>query len=104
MTRDPDEFFHAHEFIDPDSGRKITINERTRYDAATQLNHILWRYEIEGVRKTIEREWSVRIYYPQELDYILETAGLKIEHKYGWFDTTPFASDLKRQIYICRKN
>ncbi len=103
LTRDPDEFFHSHEFIDTDSGRKITITERTRYDAATQLNNILWRYEIEGERKTIDREWSVRIFYPQELDYILETAGLKIEHKYGWFDKTPFGSDSKRQIYICRK-
>jgi len=103
LTRDPDEFFDSHEFKDPATGKTISITERTRYDAKTQINHILWRYKVADEDNVVDREWAVRIYFPQELDFILESCGFKIDQKYGWFDKSLFESNSRRQVFICSK-
>jgi len=46
----------------------------------------------------------MRIFYPKELDYLLETNGFKIIKKYGGFDFSDFTAESPEQIYICQKS
>ena len=72
-----------------------------RYDRATQVNHYyLFHRYVDGTEK--DGECSLRQFYPQEMDILLECNGFEIVHKFGKFDESPFESDSQRQIYVCR--
>lgn len=104
LDRDSGEHFPVHEFVDPESGDKVIVTETVNYDKASQINYVLWHYNIGGKEDAITNELNIRVFYPQEMDFIMESCGFEIVHKYGWFDKSPFESDSKRMVYICRKN
>lgn len=41
------------------------------------------------------------MYFPQELDALLEYNGLRIEAKYGAFDRRPFDAETGQQLIVC---
>ena len=86
------------EYTDPDSGKKVVISEKNRYEAATQINHISLIYQM-GEKRFI-KELNMRIFFPQELDALLKLNGFNIEAKYGDFDRGPFISDSPKQIIV----
>jgi hypothetical protein len=88
------------EYPDPDSDNRVVITETNRYDRASQINYITLHYKI-GDRE-ITHELNMRIFYPQELDALLFYNGFMIEHKYGDFDQSPFTSESKGQIVVCK--
>ena len=45
----------------------------------------------------------MRMYYPQELDVLLEFNGFSIEHKYGGYDRRPFDARAAIQLVVCGK-
>ena len=46
-------------------------------------------------------ELRMRLYFPQELDALLQLSGFAIEAKYGNYDDSPFASNTPKQLVIC---
>ena len=56
----------------------------------------------EGEEEVIEN-FSQRVYYPQELDYIVKFCGFEILDKLGDFDYAKFESDSETQILILKK-
>ncbi|RKX25209.1 MAG: hypothetical protein DRP47_10135 [Candidatus Zixiibacteriota bacterium] len=77
------------------------ITENNVYDPATQINHIKWYYKI-GDAEEIARELNMRILFPQEFDTLLHYNGFDIDEKIGDFDESPFESNSRHQIIICR--
>ena len=57
--------------IDPDVERATQLFEEARYDAATQVNHVTWRYEVDGVTDAWVDELPMRIFFPRELDALI---------------------------------
>ncbi len=48
-------------------------------------------------------ELNLRMFFPQELDAMLEYNGFSIEDKFGDYEETPFASSTELQLVICSK-
>jgi hypothetical protein len=58
-------------------------------------------YSIKN-KETIKK-LKLRMFFPQELDALLNYNGFKTDYKYGSFDEKPFNSDSNWQIVICHK-
>ncbi len=102
LMRDPNTHFPVAEYSDPEGHGHIAVTETSRYDHATQINHLKWYYSSSERREPTVVENNMRIFYPQELELLLHYHGFEIEQKYGNYDLTPFTSDSPKQIIVCR--
>ena len=101
LTRDSAQDYPVTEYEDAESGVRVVVTETSRYDPASQVKHIRWRFS--SARKTDDVvPLSLRIFYPQELDGLLEYNGFAIEHKYGTYGEDAFRGDSPKQIVVCR--
>lgn len=83
-------------------GERIVVTETARYDAATQIEHITWRYrQDDGVE--VERTLDLRMFFPQEFLGLLEANGFVVEAALGDFAGAHFSSAARRHIVICRR-
>ena len=101
LLREPNTLYPLTEYKRPD-GKTVTVTETVSYDAAAQLLHAFWHYQMEGGEAADVRPLDLRIFFPQELDALLTLSGFTIEAKYGSFGKAPFASASRQQIIVCR--
>jgi len=78
----------------------LTIVERNEYDTILQVNHIEWFYSYKN-EEWIEK-FDLRMYYPQELQTIIEMNGFTIHKAYGDHDFSTLESGSRFQIYECK--
>jgi SAM-dependent methyltransferase len=90
-------------YEDPDGRGRVTVTESNQYDSASQVNHITWYYSREGEGEFAAVPLKLRMFFPQEIDALLESNGFAIEEKYGDFEDTPFGSESQKQLIVCRK-
>ncbi|MFV0388662.1 MAG: class I SAM-dependent methyltransferase [Pyrinomonadaceae bacterium] len=98
LNRDPQVRYFVGEFKSAEGW--IVIEENVFYDAATQINHIHWHYRNQYEKQENTVTFTMRQFFPQELEYIFEKNGFTIEHKWGDFDESPFESRSAKQIII----
>lgn len=87
-------------YVDPYTKEETRLFEENHYDAATQLNRIVWIYATDAGET--RREMQMRIYFPAELDALLALNGLTIEAKYGDYDERPFDRKSGKQLIVAR--
>lgn len=80
-------------------GREVLIKQTMRYESATQINRIEWHYFINGDFHSTQN-LDMRLFFPQELDSYIESAGFNIVHKFGSFEEEAFTDDSEKQIYV----
>lgn len=85
-----------------EDGRHIQINQTMKYEDATQVNRIKWEHVVNGKHASFE-SLDMRMYYPQELDYIINTNDFEIANKYGNYSREQFDNDSPIQLLICKK-
>jgi SAM-dependent methyltransferase len=95
-----DERLPFSEYDAPDSGDHIVVTHTYRYERDTQIKRIVTYHTFPDGRE-VAGTLDMRMYYPQELDGLLELNGIRIEQKYGGFDRRPFGSDTGRQLVVC---
>lgn len=101
LTRPATTRYPVRTYLDPDGRGVITVTETNWYDRATQINHLTWYFHYEsGAEEQIT--WSMRMWFPQELDALLQYHGFRIAAKYGNYDATPFLSDSPHQLVVCK--
>ncbi len=83
-------------------GRKVVVNQTMKYEDDTQINRIKWQYIINNSEHSTQ-SLDMRIFYPRELDFYIESHNLKIIDKYGDYDMSEFKADSPKQLIICRK-
>lgn len=98
LARDPGERFFVGEYKTADGW--VVIEENVFYDGATQINHIDWHYKNQFMKEERTVSFAMRQFFPQELDYLFEKNGFRIEQKFGDFDESPFRSGSPKQIII----
>lgn len=98
LTRDPNERYFVGEYR-TDKGW-IVLDENVSYDPATQINHIQWHYRNQSSKEEQTVSFSMRQFFPQELDALFTHNGFQIEKKYGDFDESPFSSKSPKQIIV----
>ena len=83
-----------------DDGRECVVSERCAYDAATQVNRVVWRYLFGDEER--RGQLDVRCFYPLEMDLLLAHHGFEILSKHGDFEGTVFAEGAMKMVYMCR--
>ena len=78
----------------------MTLTGSVNYDAATQINHINWIYKNVMTGKSKQFSFTMRQFFPQELDALLHYNNFQIEQKFGDRDGSPFESGSPRQIVV----
>lgn len=82
---------------------KMFLTGRVNYDAATQINHITWKYRNKTTAASKTFSFTMRQFFPQELDALLVYNNFKIEQKFGDRDGSVFKSDSPRQIVVASR-
>jgi cyclopropane fatty-acyl-phospholipid synthase-like methyltransferase len=99
-TRDPDRRYPAFTLEHPSAG-EITVEEMAGYDAAAQVRHVVWYVSTAAARDLRRIEYQLRVIFPQELLLLLETAGFRLEARYGELTRAPFDASSPRQVCVC---
>lgn len=98
LNRNPDERFFVGEYKSGEGW--IVLTENVFYDAATQINHLQWHYKNQFIKEEQTVTFTMRQFFPQELDALFRYNDFRIEHKYGDFDESAFTSDSPKQIIV----
>ena len=89
----------------PDLGVTRFLRSYTdTYDTATQTLHSTNRYEIHRDGGQVEHriadlDWH--IYFPEELELLLEAAGLQAITRYGDYERSPWSPQSRRYLWLC---
>ncbi len=98
LTRDPNERYYVGDYR-TDQGL-VLLTENVFYDAATQINHIRWHYRKQSDPQEHTVSFTMRQFFPLELDALFTKNGFHIESKFGDFNESDFSSKSPKQIAI----
>ena len=101
LNRKSSDKFLVSKYKDPDDGQEIEVWEYPSYDSAKQLSSFIFHY-IKSGQILFEEKFSLRNYFPLEMDLILRNAGFDVVKKFGGYKGQPFSSDGMKQIFICK--
>ncbi len=99
MLSRPDERQPLGVFRHPRLG-EITIEETIAYDPVTQVSISNWYWSTAADPNFRLTRLELRQIYPQELPLLLSLGGLRLEHRFGDFERSPFSADSHRQVCI----
>jgi uncharacterized protein (DUF952 family)/ubiquinone/menaquinone biosynthesis C-methylase UbiE len=100
LNRKPADKFLVSKYNDPDDGREIEVWEYPSYDSAKQLSSFVFHYVKNG-DVLFEEKFSVRNYFPLEIDLILKNSKFDVVKKLGGFKDEPFSGNSMKQVFIC---
>ena len=103
LYRDAKKLYPATDFFEFENS-KCRILERNDYNSDSQINHLTWYIEKDGKLGSVKYNYSMRMFYPHEMDLLFQESGFIIEDKFGDYDLSPFDQDSDMQIYLCRKS
>ncbi len=103
LARHPDERHLVAKFFDSDKNTEVFIEETTAYDLATQVSRNTWYYSTKDEKDFFSHPLSLRNYFPQEIDQLMDFHGLEIVGKYGDYDRSAFSSKSSYQIIRASK-
>lgn len=96
LARDPAGLHHV-----PFQSSGATVYESSSYDTSSQVLSLRWY--LETATDTRRFDFSLRMFFPQELELLLHSAGFEILERYGWYDETPLVSESGTQLVVARK-
>jgi hypothetical protein len=79
----------------------MDVEERSTYDAATQVRHITWYLSTSSAADFRIIQYNLRVIFPEELLLLLRIGGFQLEARYGEFTRIPFDTFSPRQVCIC---
>lgn len=103
LHRDVKKLYPATEFFEFENS-KCRILERNEYNFDSQINHLKWYLEKDGKLDSVEYHYSMRMFYPHEMDILFQESGFIIEDKFGDYDLSPLDQESDMQIYLCKKS
>ncbi|MEP7038581.1 MAG: class I SAM-dependent methyltransferase [Acidobacteriota bacterium] len=100
LNRHPNERFFVGEYRTDDGW--IVIHTTVNYVAAKQINHVNWHYKNQYHKEEQTVSFTMRQFFPQELDALFEYNGFHIEAKHVDFDESDFNANSPKQIIVAR--
>jgi SAM-dependent methyltransferase len=89
----------------PDMGvTRFLRSYSDRYDPSSQTLHSTNRYEIFHADGRVDHriadlDWH--IYFPEELELLLDAAGLRVTTRYGSYEREPWSRRSRRYLWLC---
>ena len=102
LYREANKLYPATDFFQFENSQ-CRILETNDYDPGTQINKLIWYVEKNGKMDLKKYNYSMRMFYPHEMDILFQEEGFIIEDKFGNYDLSPLGQDRDMQIYLCRK-
>ena len=102
LYRDKNKLYPATDFFQFENSQ-CRILETNDYDSESQINKLTWHIEKNGEMSLKKYNYSMRMFYPHEMDILFQEQGFIIEDKFGDYDLSPFDQESGMQIYLCRK-
>jgi ubiquinone/menaquinone biosynthesis C-methylase UbiE len=103
--RDEPEGATEIDYVDVD-GRRVLMSSSQQWDAAAQVIHWTtyrrWT-DAAGAPQLRATRIACRFTSPDEIEYLLDDAGLEIVAQYGDWDFAPFRASGERLITLCRR-
>jgi len=93
---------HFHKAFKTKNNEPVRVEVETQYDRSSQLLEFQLFYFINGVVSHTKKV-AMRCFFPKELIAIFRLAGFEVEHKFGNYDESNFASDSPKQIFVLQK-
>lgn len=109
LMRDPAKRHDEGVYRHTKTGGYFKTWENNVYDYKTQINEVKYFYQFcdekgkEIDENITKMKMNVRLFYPAEMDYIIEKSDFKILGKYDWFDKREWKGETGEQIYILQK-
>ena len=100
LYRDKNKLYPATDFFQFENS-KCRILEKNQYDPESQINNLTWYIEKDGMVDSIQYSYSMRMFYPHEMDILFQEGGFIIQDKFGDYDSSPLDQDSNMQIYLC---
>ncbi len=89
------------EYPDPEGNGTIAVTYSNIYDAASQINRMKLFFKLPSQTEEVIEALNLRMYFPRELDALLEYNGFIIEDKFGDYEESPFISSAGLQLLVC---
>lgn len=102
LYRDENKLYPATDFFQFQNSQ-CRILETNEYDPESQINKLTWYIEKNGKMSLKKYNYSMRMFYPHEMDILFQEQGFIIEDKFGDYDLSSFGQESDMQIYLCRK-
>jgi SAM-dependent methyltransferase len=102
LSRSPREIYGVEDLGEAPDGRRVT-GEEVSYSDSRQVYTIRWHYSANGAEEPRVDELKLRMFFPQELDALMQANGFEIVEKYGDFVKTPFQDQSLKQVLVCRR-
>lgn len=80
----------------------VSVEETNDYDNATQVNHACWYVSTPEKRDAWVFPLALRSIFPQELPLLVSAGGLQLINRAGDLAQTPFDSNSRLQVCLCR--
>ena len=100
LTTDPNE---RHPVLRLSHSRmgEILVEESSDFDSAAQVRHVRWYLSTAQTPDFQVADYTLRVIFPQELPLLVESAGLRLDERYGELPRQPFDSTSPRQVCVC---
>ena len=92
-----DQRFPFSEYEAPDGSGRVVVTHSYQYEPHSQIKRITTYHTFADGRE-VAGSLDMRMYYPQELDALLEYNDLRIQHKHGGLDLRPFGRETGQQL------
>lgn len=102
LARDPELRYPFAAYDDPDDGVRTTVTHSARYDPATQINTITIFTRRDGEQRESAGTLALRMWFPAELEALLQYNGFAIEQRFGGHNRSPLDARSGKQILICK--
>lgn len=87
-----------------ENGKSISVYESLEYNPFTQINNVTWYFCNEKEEKeVVKKTFQLRMFFHQEIKYILKYYGFKILNVYGDYDKSDIDSTSLNQIFVTKK-
>src|SRR5580658_4503750 len=88
--------------VETESFGKLSVEETTDYDPATQVGHGHWYVSAPGNPDAWVLRLELRNIFPQELPLLLAAGGFHLKSRMGDLSQTPFNSTSPLQVCLCQ--
>jgi len=101
LARPSDQRFPAFQ-KEAESFGKLSVEETTDYDPATQVGRSRWYVSAPGNPDAWSLRLELRNIFPQELPLLLAAGGFHLKSRMGDISATPFNSTSRLQVCLCQ--
>jgi SAM-dependent methyltransferase len=101
LARPPDQRFPVFQ-VETESFGKLSVEETTDYDAATQVGRGRWYISTPGKPDAWVLPLQLRNIFPQELPLLLAAGGFQLKSRMGDLSQMPFDSSSRLQVCLCQ--